>query len=108
LVKNGKITRPQLGIKVADISELTSYGRKKLSVPDSVKSGLYVASVTRGSSAASAGVRKGDVIVKADNKKVSDVATLHTILYSHKIGDTITLQVVRNGQKTNLSVTLRK
>jgi serine protease Do len=108
LVKNGKITRPQLGIKVADINQLTSYGRKKLSIPDSVKSGVYVASVTRGSSAASAGVHKGDIIVKADNKQVDDVATLHTILYSHKLGDTISLQIVRDGHKTNLSVNLRK
>lgn len=108
LVKNGKITRPQLGIRVADISELTAYGRKKLSVPASVQSGLYVATVMRGSSAASAGIHKGDIIVKADDKTVSDVATLHTILYSHKLGDTISLQVVRHGQKTNLLVTLRK
>lgn len=107
LVKNGKITRPQLGIRVADINELTAYGRKKLSIPSSVRSGVYVATVSRGSSAANAGLRKGDIIVKADSKAVDDVATLHTILYSHKLGDTISLQIVRSGRRTNLSVTLR-
>lgn len=106
LVKSGRITRPQLGIKVADINELTAYGRRKLSIPSSVKSGVYVASVNRGGSGSQAGLRQGDIITKADGKTVDDVADLHTILYTHKLGDTIKLEVVRNGQNKNLTVNL--
>ena len=96
LVKKGKITRPQLGIKVAAIAELNSYYKKQLGISTSLKKGLYVASVTSGSAAASAGIKKGDVITAADGKTVNDVATLHGILYSHNVGDkvkiTVTLQ----------------
>ena len=107
LVKNGKISRPQLGIRVASVSELSSYGRKTLKLPDSVTSGVYVASVNSGSPASKAGMKKGDVIIKADGKTVSDVVTLHTILYAHKSGDTVSLEIVRNGKKQTLSAVLK-
>lgn len=108
LVKSGKITRPQLGIRVADINELSAYGRRKLNIPSSVKSGVYVASVNRGGSGSQAGLRQGDIITKADGKTVTDVAGLHTILYTHKLGDAIKLEVVRNGQQRTLTVNLVK
>ena len=56
LVKNGKITRPKLGVRIVSVDELTEYGRKKLGLPDSVKSGVYVASVTKNGSAEKAGI----------------------------------------------------
>lgn len=108
LVKNGKITRPQLGVRVASVSELTEYSKKQLNVPSSVKSGVYVASVTKNSSAANAGMKSGDIITKIDGKEVKDLASLHTVLYEHKIGDHVTVQVVRDGKTKNLSVTLSK
>lgn len=106
LVKNGKIERPTLGIKVASVSELTTYGRRELKLPDSVKSGVFVASVTKNSSGARAGLKTKDVITKVDGKTVSDVSALHTILYSHKVGDTVKLEVVRDGNTKEMSVKL--
>ena len=107
LVKKGKITRPQLGIKVAAIAELNSYYKKQLGISTSLKKGLYVASVTSGSAAASAGIKKGDVITAADGKTVNDVATLHSILYSHNVGDKVKIMVNRNGKTMTFTVTLQ-
>ncbi|QNQ81076.1 S1C family serine protease [Lactobacillus sp. PV034] len=106
IVKNGKVERPTLGIKVAAVSELTDYGRRQLKLPDSIKSGIYVDSVTKNSNAARAGLKAKDIITKVDGKSVSDVAELHTILYSHKVGDTVNLEVVRNGGTKEISVKL--
>lgn len=107
LVKKGKITRPQLGIKVVAIAELNSYYKKQLGISTSLKKGLYVASVTSGSAAASAGIKKGDVITAADGKTVNDVATLHSILYSHNVGDKVKITVNRNGKTMTFTVTLQ-
>lgn len=107
LVKKGKITRPQLGIKVAAIADLNSYYKKQLGISTSLKKGLYVASVTSGSAAASAGIKKGDVITAADGKTVNDVATLHSILYSHNVGDKVKITVNRNGKTMTFTVTLQ-
>ena len=54
-----------------------------------------------------AGVKAGDVIIKVDNKAVSDVASLHSILYNHKVGDNVNLTVNRNGKEINLRVKLQ-
>lgn len=107
LVKKGKITRPQLGIEVVAIAELNSYYKKQLGISTSLKKGLYVASVTSGSAAASAGIKKGDVITAAEGKTVNDVATLHSILYSHNVGDKVKITVNRNGKTMTFTVTLQ-
>ncbi|ARD06215.1 serine protease [Lactobacillus amylolyticus] len=106
LVKNGKITRPQLGVKVIALSGIPESYRSRLGIQSTLKSGIYVASVTKNSSASKAGMKAKDVITKVDGKTVTDVASLHTILYNHKVGDTVTVTVNRNGKTQNLKVTL--
>lgn len=104
LVKNGKISRPQLGIKVLPVSELPSYYRNRLGIK--IKSGIYVAEVTRNSAAANAGMKKGDVITQVDGKKVNDVSTLHSELYRHKVGQRVTVSVNRQGKQQQLNIKL--
>lgn len=67
---------------------------------------MYVASVTKNGSAAKAGVKARDVITKLDGKDVDSVVSLHTALYTHKVGDTVTLQVIRDGKSQDIKVTL--
>ena len=106
LVKKGKIVRPQLGVKVIALQGIPSSYRKHLNIKSNLKDGIYVATVNKNSSAAHAGIKVGDVIIKVDNKTVSDVASLHTILYNHKIGDAVTLTVNRGGKEINLRAKL--
>lgn len=106
LVKNGKITRPQLGVRVIALNGIPENYRSRLGIKSDLNDGIYVASVTKNSSAAKAGMRAKDVITKVDGKKVSDVASLHSILYNHKIGDTVNVTVNRNGRNLTLKVTL--
>ncbi|WEV39729.1 trypsin-like peptidase domain-containing protein [Lactobacillus sp. ESL0681] len=107
LVKKGKITRPQLGVKVIALEGIPDSYKKRLNIKSDLKKGIYVSSVTKRGSAAEAGIKSGDVITKVDNKSVSDVASLHSILYSHKVGDTVNLSVNRDGKMLNLKVKLQ-
>lgn len=107
LVKKGKIVRPQLGVKVIALQGIPSSYRKHLNIKSNLKNGIYVDSVTKHSAAATAGIKAGDVIIKVDNKAVSDVASLHSILYNHKVGDNVNLTVNRNGKEINLRVKLQ-
>lgn len=52
-------------------------------------------------------MKSGDIITKVDGTSVSDVVSLHEILYKHKIGDKVTVTVNRNGKTVNLDVTLK-
>ncbi len=107
LVKKGKITRPQLGVKVIALQGIPQSYRKHLNIKSTSKDGIYIASVTKNGSASQAGLKSGDVITKVDNKKVSDVASLHSILYNHKVGDTVTITVNRSGKTENMKVKLQ-
>lgn len=106
LVKKGKITRPQLGVRVIALQGIPEGYRSRLKINSTLKSGIYIASVNKNSSAANAGMKSGDVITKVDGKKIDDVASLHSILYSHKVGDTVNVTVNRNGRDVNLKVKL--
>ncbi|MCT3618326.1 PDZ domain-containing protein [Lactobacillus acidophilus] len=106
LVKKGKITRPQLGVRVVALEGIPEAYRSRLKIKSNLKSGIYVASINKNSSAANAGMKSGDVITKVDGKKVDDVASLHSILYSHKVGDTVNITINRNGRDVNLKVKL--
>lgn len=106
LVKKGKITRPQLGVRVVALNGIPEAYRSRLKIKSNLKNGIYVASVNKSGSAARAGMKSGDVITAVDGKKVDDVASLHSILYSHKVGDTVNVTVNRNGRNVSLKVKL--
>ena len=106
LVKKGKITRPQLGVRVVALNGIPEAYRSRLKIKSNLKNGIYVVSVNKSGSAARAGMKSGDVITAVDGKKVDDVASLHSILYSHKVGDTVNVTVNRNGRNVSLKVKL--
>lgn len=69
-------------------------------IPDSdLKEGIYVSSVVDNSPAAKAGIKQGDVILKADGTEVNTMLALKEIIYSKHSGDTITL-TVQSGNST--------
>ncbi len=106
LVKKGSVSRPSLGIRVIDLSQLSDDSQNSLKLPKSVTQGVVVYSAESGSVAKKAGLKKNDVIVKLDNKKVSSVADLHNALYDHSIGDTASLQYYRDGKLKTVKVHL--
>lgn len=107
LVKKVKITRPQLGVRVIALDGVPESYRSRMNIDSKLKNGIYIAQIESGGSAAKAGLRTKDVIVKVDNKPVSDVASLHKVLYSHKVGDTVDVTVNRNGNEKTVKVKLQ-
>ncbi|MBA1393389.1 PDZ domain-containing protein, partial [Lactobacillus sp. XV13L] len=107
LVKKGKITRPQLGVKVIALQGIPASYKKHLNIKSNLESGIYIAEVTKNSAASRSGLKVGDVIIKVDSKSVTDVASLHSILYNHKVGDSVTLTVNRSGKELTMHVKLQ-
>ena len=100
LIKNGYVTgRPQIGVATRDITENMSqyYG---------MPMGVYVVSVVDGSGAAAAGIKTGDIITAVDGTEIKTAEELNSIKDKHKAGDTLSLTIVRSGQKTAVNVTL--
>ncbi len=74
--------------------------------PSGEQGGVAVLQVTPDSPAAKAGVKAGDVIVKAGNKSIKDFEDLLNTLAQHKAGDKLPLEVRRDGKEQKLTVTL--
>src|SRR5262249_51468392 len=68
--------------------------------------GILVRSVEKGSAAEKAGLKAGDVIVRADNEKVSDRGDLSHAMRSHREGGKLSLVVVRDKRGQSIVVDL--
>ncbi|MDF4005823.1 S1C family serine protease [Limosilactobacillus fermentum] len=109
LIKNGKITRPTLGVSLLDLSDVSSSQQQSvLNLPTSVTKGVVVMKVESGYPTANAGLQQYDVITSINGKKVTDAGDLKTVLYKYKVGDTVTLTYYRDGSKKTAKVELNK
>ncbi len=68
--------------------------------------GAKVVGVPSGTPAAAAGLRKGDLVVAVNGKRIADGIGLIVAIRSHQPGETITLTVKRGGQERDVRVTL--
>lgn len=70
--------------------------------------GLVVTDLTEGYGAADAGVRVGDLITHVMGNKVVAIQQVVGALQDRAIGDTITVEIVRDGREVELEVELRE
>ena len=68
--------------------------------------GVYVKSVEQGSAAEKAGIKEGDIIIKLGSDEVKSVADLTAAKKAYRAGDTVTLTVLREGERLEISMTL--
>ncbi len=68
--------------------------------------GILIRSVEKGSVAEKAGLKAGDVIVRADNEKLNDRSDLSHILRNHRGGGKLNLVVMRDKKEQTIVVTL--
>ncbi|KIS02625.1 S1C family serine protease [Paucilactobacillus wasatchensis] len=107
LVKNGKITRPALGIELVGLENVSATQQKSiLKLPTSVTKGVVVIKTLSPSAAGNAGLKKYDVITELDGKKVTDEASLKEVLYKHKVGDSVTVKYYRGSQLKTATIKL--
>ena len=70
--------------------------------------GALVTNVTAGGPAARAGLRNGDLITGFDGKPVGDDRALPRIVADTPIGKTVSLDMLRRGQKQSLKITVQR
>ena len=99
LIEHNKVIRPYIGITGQDLDEETA---KK----NNLVVGIYVKDVESFSPAEKAGFKIGDVIIKADGKDIKTMDELNEIKNSHKVDDTMSITVNRDGGEKELSVKL--
>jgi S1-C subfamily serine protease len=107
LIRYGKVTRPGLGIQIAEDQIAARLG----------VNGVLVVDVAPGGPAAKAGfrptrreasgrVRLGDVITAIDGKKTESPNDLFLTLEKYRVGDSVNATLLRDGKSVQVKVTL--
>ena len=107
LENNGKVTRPALGIQMVNLSNLSTTDLQKLKLPDNITSGVAVRSV-QPNMPANGHLEKYDVITKVDGNPITSATELQNALYSHSVGDEMTITYYRNGKEETTTIKLDK
>jgi len=111
LVKNGAVIRPSLAVTMRNVSDLG----KQAELP--VSDGVLIWTVRAGGAGANAGLRGlsrtadgdvaiGDIIVAIDGQKTSTDDDVYRVLDKHQIGETVNVEVFRDGRRTTIPVKL--
>jgi len=103
LIDKGYVTRSWLGVY---IQPLDADAAKALEMNS--RDGALVTQVVGDSPAELGGVQEGDVIVRFDNKNITDPSNLRNIVSLMPPGSKSDVVVFRNGSKKNLSVVLQE
>ena len=101
LIEYNKVKRPYLGIGGIEVDESTAKA-------NNLTVGIYVKTLENFSAAEKAGIKVGDMIIKADGKDIETMDELNEIKNSKEIGDTITLTIWRDGKTKDVEVTLQE
>lgn len=99
LIKYGKAKHPALLVTVND--QYNAYAQY-----NNLPQGAYIQEVVPDGPAAKAGLKKGDVIIKVNDKTVKNSGDLIRELYRYQVGDQVTVTYLRENKTAEVQVTL--
>lgn len=103
IMEFGNVQRGVLGIQGGELNASVS---KELGINQT--EGFYVNSVVKQSGAEKAGIKKGDVIVKIDERAVNGFSDINAAIVTKRPNDVVKVTVNRDGSMLNLPVKLSK
>jgi serine protease Do len=109
--KNGKITRPYLGVRYITLNKAIAAEEKlpkdygALIVRGDARTDF---AVLPGSPADKAGLVENDIILEVDGVKITQDMSLSRILKTHNVGDVLRLKVYDKGTEKEVTVTLEE
>lgn len=102
LILHGEVQHGALGVNVQDF---TKEGSEALDLAG-YKSGAIVVQVNPDGPARKAGIKKGDIIVKFDDRPISDRTRLSRLVSEAEVNTVHTVTVIRNGKVMTIKVSL--
>ncbi|MCL2777142.1 MAG: trypsin-like peptidase domain-containing protein [Polyangiaceae bacterium] len=101
LIKTGRVQRAWIGVGVQDLSPELAAAKKV-----DVRAGVLVNSVVDNGPAKKANVKPGDIIASIGGKRVTDTRELVRNTIAHEVGQTVVLEIVRDGKHYGASAVL--
>lgn len=106
LERDGKVTRPYIGISMLDLSNSFYLWQAGILVPENVKEGVAIYKVEPSSPASQAGLQKGDIITKLAGKTTKSLAEFRYELYKHSPNEEVEVTYYRNGKEQTTKIKL--
>lgn len=103
LMQFGNVQRGVLGIEGG---EMNSNYAKEIGVKET--QGFYINKVTKNSGAEKAGLKKGDIIVQLDDKKINGFAELSSYINTKRPNDVVQVKIIRDEKEKSIPVKLSK
>ncbi|MFN6518779.1 MAG: HhoA/HhoB/HtrA family serine endopeptidase [Nostoc sp. CreGUA01] len=107
LQRDGKVAHPYLGVQMITLTpELAKQNNTDPNSPIQIPevNGVFVMQVVPNSPAASAGIRRGDVIVQVDGKPITSAEQLQNLVEDSRLGQVLQVKVQRGNQTQQISV----
>lgn len=100
--RTGRFSRPFLGVRYRIVDQRTA-------LLNEVPQGALVQEVVEDSPADKAGLQEGDIITKLGGQKISgDDASLAREIADHKVGESVAVEIWRDGEAEMLTVVLEE
>lgn len=93
IIRGEDISRPYIGASLSNANTAAAVTKYNIEMQD----GVVIEGTESGSPSEQAGLKQGDIIKKFDDVVVKDIASLRFQLYKYNVGDTITVEYIRNG-----------
>jgi serine protease Do len=103
LVDHGEITRGYLGVNIQTITDDLA---KALGIEKT--EGALVADVVNNSPAAKSGLKRGDIIINFNGKKIQDSQDLPAKVAATPVGEEVDVTILRDGKETQIPVVVGK
>ena len=99
LVKNGKVVRGWLGVYIQDVTKEMARSFKY-----DKERGALVSDVMKGSPAEKSDIKAGDIIMKIDEREITDVHQLRKVVAWKKPGTSVKVSVFRDGKEFEITM----
>ncbi len=104
IIEHGEVRRGHIGIGIQDITPAL---REAFDLKNGQR-GVLVTNVVKGSPAEKAGIKSGDIILQVDGKISASTGQLRSRIGIKAIGEKVKLTLLRDGDKTQLTVKIGK
>ena len=101
IIAGEQVTHAYIGLSMQTVN---AQNAQQNNLP--VNQGAYVAEVTEGSPADEAGIKSGDIVIRMGDEEITSADGMILAVRGHKIGETVTVTVMRGDEEKSFEVTL--
>lgn len=106
LEKGNKVEKPTIGLELVNIDNTAKLNENFIALDKSITYGVVITDIYDGYPAFKAGLKLGDVIVKLDNNKITNMSEFKYYFYKYNVGDKINIEYIREGKKNTTTLQL--